>query len=959
MGMKNLGRGNFPLTVLSFFLAGILIIAGCSGGGGGATSSTGTSSSTTSTNPYSGAAKISGSIDVSGLSSSDQAVLSKRLPIRAAKAGQLHKVDYTTDAVAKLYIVGEDGSLTDTGITGTLSTDADGNPTYSFDGVKDGLNYVVRYLKMVGSGQVLELKGNVTVPNGATAQQGDGSISPKTTVVVETLISAILDATSGTGISQEIVNNIISAVKSAIQTLVDSGAIQIPSMVVEASGDTIDAIASTSTQNSSLDAASGVLLSNDSVGAELGVVKAQTQADKFNMADLTTDDAKRAFMTKVFKEMVDDSSGEGGVPTFMLNFFADKYIAGTTKTVGQIMDAVAAGLMFQGTPPDISKSATIKAFGDHLVRIYTLLDKKDAGTITDDEKKELSDIKPVFLGLFPIAERSTWSALSASTLLNVPQGIAMTVYITDVYIAQAFAGMQATYTASDAGGAGVSSEKQQPYDFNPMVPGSLMDMLGFYSVYQNYAGLDIDNLWIHPGRAWIESSPGNGHEVDMLSAGACISDVATMVHQFRPDLPVSGADLSSATVTLTYPKADHTTGTIALVSEASLMGDMGGPGGPGGNGDSCFIIDPWREATAGKDMSTVSGPIQPDVTRIISDFASGTYTITLSLGSDTVTKSFTKKVITGMTKAYATLVTPAGFPNWPGNGASQEEMDAFNQAMDAFNASGGSANFAANVDTDSDGVYDAAKIVVTWKAPTVTLPDGVKMGYQLDLGKGGCDMSGCSWEHIFSTWDHNKMLFTTSFTLPVNLPKQEQTDTRSYQLNVNVVFIDSTTGEMLGQGGNAHAEFRVADPLDKTKTFTITGTAVDGYKVVLFREVENPDSLTNRFTRTAIKEVDVTSGTYSLTPTIGDFLDYPKAMFNIVMYQDTDGSGSFSNGDMQIWPDWSAPHIFFNTWGGMLRVGKDVCTSSSTGTPSTCQHTETMIFGGETVDGPVFAAPSM
>jgi hypothetical protein len=247
------------------------------------------------------------------------------------------------------------------------------------------------------------------------------------------------------------------------------------------------------------------------------------------------------------------------------------------------------------------------------------------------------------------------------------------------------------------------------------------------------------------------------------------------------------------------------------------------------------------------------------------------------------------------------------------------------------------------VDTDSDGTNDAAKVTVSWTAPVVTLPAGVKMGYELDLGKGGCDQSGvCTWEHIFATWEKNKTLFSTSFTVPVDLV---QDNTRPYQLNVNVIFIDAETGERLGQGGNAHAEFWVAEPIDLTVTFNITGSVTGdatGLKAVLFREIENPDSLTNRFTRTAVLESDIVAGSYTLTPTIGDFLnpDYAGAWYNTVLYQDTDGSGGFSNADMQVWPDWnSGVNVWFNTWGGMLRVGQDVCTSG------VCTHTETVITG--------------
>src|SRR3990172_270157 len=586
MGMKNSGKRNLSLTLLTLLIiAGVFIVTGCSGCGGGASGLTGgdTGGDTGDTNPYSGGATISGKIDVDSLSSSDQALLGKavagktlsKISAKETRAyRQLYAASFTEDAVAKLYVVAEDGSLEDTGISGELSADADGNPVYTFNGVADGVNYVVRYLKLVSDGQVLELKANAYVPEGETAPEGGSiNISPKTTVVVQALVDAILNATSGTGISQTIVNNIITAVKNAIVALVEAGVIQIPSMVIEASGSDIMTIADGETTNNDLANASGLLLSDDSVDSELGAMKTETLAARFSLADVTTDVDKEAFIIRVFDELMKDDSGDGGgIESFYLDFFTDIYIANTTRTVSQIMDAIAAGLMFRPDvqAPDISKIAAINAFKDKLVHIYSLMDKKTAGTLTEDEKKELAEVPPILLGLFPITERAIWSSLSASTSLNVPQGLAMTIYIVDVYIAEAFSEMQASYSATESGDGTMSSEKEMPFDFNPMVPGSLMDSLGFYAVYQNYAGLDIFHLWVHPGKAWLESSPGNGHEVDMLSAGTCLSDVASMVEQFRPDLHVAGTDLSNAVITLTYPKSGGTIGSIELVSEASF-----------------------------------------------------------------------------------------------------------------------------------------------------------------------------------------------------------------------------------------------------------------------------------------------------------------------------------------------------------------------------------------------------
>src|SRR3990172_4275023 len=386
MGMKNSGKRNLSLTLLSLFIAGMFIVTGCSGGGGGAASGlTGGDTGGGDTNPYSGDATISGKIDVDSLSSADQALLGKAVAGKAlskmsAKETRAYRQRYAasfiTDAVAKLYVVAEDGSMEDTEITGVLSTDADGNPVYTFEGVADGVKYVVRYRKLVSDGQVLELKANAYVPTGEAAPEGGSvDISPKTTVIVQALVDAILNATSGTGISQDIVNNIVTAVKNAIVALVNAGVIQIPSMVVAASGSDITAIADGETTNDDLANASGLLLSDDSVDTELGAVKTETLAVRFSLADVTTDAAKEALIIRVFDELMKDDSGDGGIPSFMLEFFTDVYIGNETRTATQIMDAIAAGLMFRPDvpAPDISKTVAINAFKDKLAHIYSLM----------------------------------------------------------------------------------------------------------------------------------------------------------------------------------------------------------------------------------------------------------------------------------------------------------------------------------------------------------------------------------------------------------------------------------------------------------------------------------------------------------------------------------------------------------------------------------------------------------
>ena len=82
-------------------------------------------------------------------------------------------------------------------------------------------------------------------------------------------------------------------------------------------------------------------------------------------------------------------------------------------------------------------------------------------------------------------------------------------------------------------------EKEEPYEFNPMEPGSIMDMLGFFNpaVISQYAvGVDIFELWLHPGICWIEETPGEGQDVDVLNAGTCWGDLSAMVTMDRCEM---------------------------------------------------------------------------------------------------------------------------------------------------------------------------------------------------------------------------------------------------------------------------------------------------------------------------------------------------------------------------------------------------------------------------------------
>ncbi|MGA1868217.1 MAG: hypothetical protein ACMUJM_06685 [bacterium] len=1098
---------------------------------------------------YSGIATILGKINLSSLVQTDLTEISNsyessllRSKIRG-RSVRAREIDPNTEAV-RLYVIGADGELEYTGIDCECE-DYDPNTNkieYTCPNVQDGINFIVKYVKLLGDNRAVELKAEVSVPEGQTEVEAE--VSAQTTAVVECLRNAILDATVGLDISQEIVESIIDAVKIAVVTLVQSGVIQIPSMIVETEGNTLSEVLEEETENETLADKTGTIISDDSVSSNLDVVITEVQSSQFTDSGILTNEEKAALIARVFVQLTGEKDG-GGIPNFMIEFFTDKYIEGATLTLAEMFSAITAGLELRVALPSgvsPSKSGAIAEFSAVLGEMYTLMEKKqlDSTSLTDAEREALADIPPVLMGLFPLAQKTSWLAVGDTTIFNIPQGIAFTLFVIDEYIAGMYEEVEDAFgaaTTSDDGS--IQYDREDPYEFNPMRPGSLMEILGFFEVADQYNAIDIFDLWLHPGVCWIQGADGMGQEVDMLHAGACFGDLMAMLAQYEGG---EAPTYQNVSVTLTYPTRSGGTGTVALVSEAELYNwDYNDPF------SNCYILDPWMEAnqdqaiqeyqeevgldepilyldpncgdyeanvakvrdpncfanrscfeSIGKDcflqvdpncdpataitpdpntcllelcdewgcvqvvdpscvvaasclmepppepivyiypdcQTTTMDPynltiecledpacyfdmacvefinpecvvdpnnidiasldpncflggtqegtqdtnmwVEPDPNRIISDFGSGTYTVTVTIDGEPTTRAFTRKVITGMSNMYPKLVSPKPWPEWPGDHASEEEMQAFNEAMDSYQMTNYTANAYLNADQTADG-YDAATVTISWKAPLIdsnSLPEGVLMGYELDVGAGGCDIDGyCYWDQIYSTWEEDRILFGTSLKLPTPVPKQDLT-AQPYSVNIHIVFIDSATGCHIGQGGNAHAEFRVADPIDPTATFTITAPVTlsmdDWYsgpdvtlsaetvtklKVAVMRETYNSDALLDMYqwTREVLVIADVTSGvdgalSYTITPTIGDFLSTSDGGWtNLVVFHDLNGNDDIDDqinsepGHEPWWDqDWeSQTRVHIDGWGGMVRVHTETCIDGF------CQYDEQIITGAE------------
>lgn len=946
------GSPGWIAMVAVLFAAGLFLSAcgGGGGGGGGGTAPTVSDngpgqdnqqdSQPETQNPFSGLAKLVGTVSLDGLSSADKAALGSGNTAGRAAARSLAAVD-PQNAFVKLYVLDENGNLKDTGLDGDLKSDG----SFVVDGVKDGVNYIVRYVQRTTTGKVLELKSRAYVPpmgsgGGTGVPEVRVEVAPETTVIVEAIVSAVLEATEGTGISDEVVAKIADAVEQTVKSLIEKKVIALPSsFVVDAPAQDLQELETARVENKRLTDAAGQILATDDVAASMNVLKAEVQFGA--PGESATDEEKAALVKRVFRQLI----GGGGVPDFFVRFFADLYVQGVTATPAKLLGAVSAGLGGADTSGDLDE------FKATLARAYDLLGKTEK---TESEKRELAEIPPIVFGLFPAPQAESdvdWSTdLAEDTDLSVPQGIALVVFSVDEH-----------------------ETDETPFD--PFASGSLMDLFHFWGVVDRYAGPDVFDLWVYPGTVWIEQTndqgdPAGGQDVDALSAGACVGDVEKMMMSASSPASSEGGSVdpwAGVTAKLKYPKRDGSFGVVELVPEASLpeaKNDF--PFGP------CFVIDPWREGTKSQEGDWW----EPNLERVVSDFDSGTYTVRVydADGTELVSKSFERKVIVGMRDARAKLITPREFPEFPGPNASPEEQDAFDRATQEYFRTGGDTHFAANACVDETAPCtepDGAKVTVSWDPPEVTLPDGVKLAYEIEVGRNVCESGStgpCQWNMIYSTWDRDRNIYATSFTLPVVLPKTDPGE-EPYELNVRVEFVDARTGDHLGEGGWSHARFYVGDPVDPDATFAIVGkvTGEDpsapgdrapGPKVALFWERWNPEAETNEMGTLAVSDV-ADDGTYKLEPTIGSFFKAPAgAWFGVVAFWDEDRNGGYNEvsdpggwtyREYSAWPDWNQS-IWFDTWGGVVKVNTDVCATDGSG----CKHSEVVVVGGETVKGPNF-----
>jgi len=216
--------------------------------------------------------------------------------------------------------------------------------------------------------------------------------------------------------------------------------------------------------------------------------------------------------------------------------------------------------------------------------------------------------------------------------------------------------------------------------------------------------------------------------------------------------------------------------------------------------------------------------------------------------------------------------------------------------------------------------------------------------------------------------------------------------------------VDEETGEHLGQGGWTSAPFRVGAALDLDATFNLMGSVsnapnanvqdqsgtaypIANYKVAALQEQCEEDTTQTPETHTWTDENGVThnetwypwvcnittlavssltsdgSGgyTYTLQPTLRQMMNSGNAWVDIRLFIDVDGDDlvdshtESTQGEPMGWSYGNPPN--FNNWGGVLRIGGEVCEGE--GEQQQCFYQDQIVVPDATFEGPDFDASTI
>ena len=995
--------GLLKISAISLAAVLTLSMAGCGGSSSDTTTTTAgdTTTGDTTTVSYAGSRTISGSVDTSSLATSDQQALRSR--------GRISRADVTE--IVKLYVIGADGTETDTGITCEVDTTGG----YTCPNVKGGQDYITRYVKDLGNGRILEMKAPVSVPEASDPEPI--KIDPVTTMVVSSVVKAVQDALTGITNDASIVEKVLAAVTQAItetvESLVQSGTIQVPSMVLEA--DFTEATDNNSTtaevQNTNLDDIAGIVNTDESISTKTQAVATEAQGEQFSTLDA------EAKMVAVFEAL----GWNDDMPGWVLSLFSGEYDNMssvwtfewfynqshlTPETAGNIrMDdwnlkalnnlgysaSDLAGWASEFATETNAKldDGTIFTQMKADIQAYHDIVKVDMADRTEAQLAYMADFNPTIAAMFPESFLST--ATFITPMQNMGQLMLVLGYldIRDGGLSDAFADKIMSKLEADNNTLSKSQIRRVSERLFDDKGGDFLEDMFTEATMLAYDELSIGRTNAQSENYWDDSTK---QEVKYLRVEASADKLSW---EFGDD----GVPHADITATLTYPTATST----KIVDLAWKT-----------HGDDDYGYFGINYMDCDYDGCTPSGD------PLIDDFVTGEYVFTFTHDGETVSKTKSFYFIENSSQYFAELTSPKGQPRWnpewdnymshDDTGATsttvpteiQEAIDKFNEDNQAY-WENGTPTFTPNYSSNNDDTNDSLKgMIVKWKAPDLgdlELPENIEVGYNVNIrlyqpqdtnDDGQIDWNDCnhdSWQQcntdIYNTWDDDKLITSTSITLPTILAENEIDDNLEtwqqsrYELSVDVQFIDKTTRHQVARGGWNNAQFRVGQPTALTgdENITFNGTVElseypdytgddsttgedtlsqassretsqipENFKIALIAEewgevevTENGETYTTWQTKSretiTMADFNATSKTFSVSATWNDIKDkvgHNKGI-QIVAFEDANDDGEWQdwesvdengtyNGENSYWLYNSWMHI--DSWGDTtIRVG--------------------------------------
>ncbi|RAP35077.1 hypothetical protein DID80_06830, partial [Candidatus Marinamargulisbacteria bacterium SCGC AAA071-K20] len=371
-----------------------------------------TSTSTTSTSDavsYAGNAKITSSVSVAESSLAE---------IESTPSGR--RIAPSDSRFSKLMLAGIDNSRTIDGADACLyELKADGTEITTnicvkvadgvaiFDGVKDGVMYVIKVIKTGDNGYAIHLESIANVPAGETTLTSE--VNEKTMAIRQYIEDSLAKATTAASISldEATFTIIVNLATQIVTDLIKTGEISLDPVVKSAADLTrleeqaVEAGAAIesddSMQDAQADAATIALLSADSIAI---------------------DDAK-----KVINRLLVVIMGES-IEGFFIDAFAEQMVNGKEITLGDFASAFKGSLNSE-LPTVVSEYLTSD------VILGLLQDEVENGLIKriylDHAGTDQEQVPTIAKLVFPASESAKWADVSNSTVMNVPQTLAVLI----------------------------------------------------------------------------------------------------------------------------------------------------------------------------------------------------------------------------------------------------------------------------------------------------------------------------------------------------------------------------------------------------------------------------------------------------------------------------------------------------------------------------------------------------